>query len=178
MQTKVSIYIKRIAVLAVMTALAVICSLTFPLGLTVRVGDFIKLSPVFLITALTGSLYGWKGSALVAFLSDIIQGLMFGNVSLLIALISLLSGAVFGLLLHNTKSVSRIAVAVLITQIICSLVLVTSVLCFKFGMPLFPTIYWRILQTAILIAVEIPVLYLLITVLNLPGKLKNIGKIQ
>lgn len=165
--------LRRLAVLGVMTALAAVCSFTFPLGLTVRIGEFMKLSPAFLIIALVGNMYGWKESALVAFLSDLIQSLLYGGFSPLISLIALLTGACFGWLLKDNKRVSNIIISVLITQIIGSLVLTTTVLCIWYSLPLFPTIYFRILQTAILIALEIPILILFIKVLKIGEKLKK-----
>jgi ECF transporter S component (folate family) len=162
---------KKITVLAVLTALSVICSLTFPLGLTFRVGEFIELSPAFLPICVAGSIFGWKGSGIVAVLSDLIQGALFGSISPLILLVNLLSGIIFGLLLHKQKRILSIILAVLLTQLICSMVFTTLVLCLRYGMPLFPTIYWRMLQTVILIAIEIPTLYLFISVLDIPNKL-------
>lgn len=177
MNGKTTAYLKRVALVGVMTALAVICSLSFPMGFTFRVGEFMKFSPIFVVIGITGYLYGWKEAGIVALLSDLIQGLLFGNLSILIALANLLSGIIFGLLLHNKKSVFNITVAVIITQLVCSLGIISAVLFLKFGLPIFPTIYWRILQTAIFIAAEIPVLILLIKVINLPDKLKKIGGI-
>ena len=167
------IRLRRLAVLGVMTALAAVCSFTFPLGLTVRVGDFMKLSPAFLIIAIVGNMYGWKESALVAFLSDLIQSLLYGGFSPLISLIALLTGACFGWLLKDNKKISKIVLSVLLTQIIGSLGLTTTVLCIWYSLPFFPTIYFRILQTAILIAVEIPVLIIFIKVLGIGDKLKK-----
>ena len=166
-------HLRRVAVLGVMTAIAVVCSLTFPMGLTVRIGDFMKLSPVFLIIAIVGNMYGWKEAALVSFLSDLLQGLIFGGFSPLISLTALLSGACFGWFLKGNKSISKIVISVLITQIIGSLIITTTVLCVWYSLPFYPTIYFRILQTAILIAIEIPVLILFIKVLDIGIKLKK-----
>ncbi len=168
--------LRRLAVLGVMTALAAVCSFTFPMGLTVRIGDFIKLSPAFLIIAIVGNMYGWKESALVAFLSDLIQSLLYGGFSPLISLIALLTGACFGLLLKGNKSISKIVISVLVTQIIGSLILVTAVLHFQYGMPFQPLIYFRLLQTAILIVLEIPLLILFIKILDISGKIKKISQ--
>ncbi len=165
--------LRRLAVLGVMTALAAVCSFTFPLGLTIRVGEIMKLSPAFLIIAIVGNMYGWKESALVAFLSDLIQSLLFGGFSPLISLIALLTGASFGWFLKDNKSISKIVISVLLTQIIGSLLLTTSVLCVWYSFPLFPTVYFRILQTVILIALEIPILILFIKVLKIGDKLKK-----
>ena len=170
-------YIKRLAVLGIMTALAAVCSFTFPLGLTVRIGEFLKLSPAFLIIGIVGNLYGWKEAALVSFLSDLIQALLFGGFSPFISLISILTGACFGLLLYSTQSTAKIAISVVLTQIIGSLTLVTAVLCLQYGMPFFPLIYFRLLQTAILIAVQIPLLVLFIKALDISGKIRKISQL-
>lgn len=167
-------YLHRLAVLGVMTALAAVCSFTFPIGLTVRVGEFMKLSPAFLIIAVVGNLYGWKEASLVAFLSDLLQSLLFGGFSPLISLVSVFTGACFGWLLHNTKSITRIVISVLLTQIVGSMTLTTAVLCFQYGLPFNPTVYFRILQTVILIAIEIPTLILFIRVLDIEGKINKI----
>lgn len=174
-KSKASTNIKKITVLAVMTALAVICSSNFPYGLTVRVGSFIKLSPVFIIIGIIASTYGWWEAALVAFLSDLIQSLTAGlGLSPAILLISTLTGLCFGLFLKGAKTnLLNITLSVLITQLVGSLGLTTAVLCLRYGMPFTPTIYWRLLQTAILIVLEIPALKLLLINADLPGKLKK-----
>jgi ECF transporter S component (folate family) len=135
-----------------------------------------KLSPAFLIIALVGNMYGWKESALVAFLSDLIQSLLYGGFSPLISLIALLTGACFGWLLKDNKRVSKIVISVLLTQVIGSLVLVTAVLNLQYGIPFIPLIYFRALQTAILIILEIPLLILFIRILDISGKIKKISQ--
>ena len=169
-------YIKRLAVLGIMTALAAVCSFTFPMGLTVRIGEFVKLSPAFLIIGIVGNLYGWKEAALVSFLSDLIQAFLFGGFSPFISAVSILTGACFGLILYSTRSIAKIVLSVALTQIIGSLILVTAILCLQYGVPFFPLIYFRLLQTAILIAVQIPLLILFIKVLDISGKIKNISQ--
>ncbi len=168
--------ITRLAILGIMTALAAVCSFTFPLGLTIRIGEFIKMSPSFLIIAIVGNMYGYKEAALVSFLSDLIQSFLFGGFSPLISLISILTGACFGLLLYNNNHVSRIILSVLLTQIIGSMILTTSVLCFWYSLPLFPTIYFRLIQTAIMIAVEIPVLILFLKIININDRINHTFK--
>lgn len=174
-KNKTSAHIKKITILAVMTALAVICSSNFPYGLTVRVGGFMKLSPVFIIIGIVAATYGTWEAALVAFLSDLIQSLTAGlGISPAILIISTLTGLCFGYFLKGKKlNLINIILSVLITQIIGSLGLTTAVLCLRYGMPFSPTIYWRLLQTAILIAIEIPILKLLLINLDLPYKLKK-----
>lgn len=165
---------RRLVFMGVMTALAVICSLDFPLGFTFRVAGFMKFSPAFLIVGITASVCGYKEAGLVSLLTDVIQGFLFGNFSVLIAVINLLVGICFGLFLYKKSSILNIVSSVLITQIVGSLILITAVLCFRFGMPFIPTIYWRELQTVIMIAVEIPVLWLFIKVIKIPEKITRI----
>lgn len=167
-------YIRRLAVVSVMTAIAVICSLTFPMGLTFRIGDTIKLSPVFIIIGLVGNIYGWKEAALVSSLSDLIQGFAFGSISPLITLVKLLTGICFGLFLKNSRSIIRIVLCVLTTEIIGSFLLISAILIFRYGAPIFPTMYLRAIQTVILIVIEIICLWFLMRVFNLPQKLKKI----
>lgn len=167
-------YTRRISVLAVMTALAVISSMSFPMGLTFRIGTYIKISPVFLITALTGSLYGWRGSALVAGLADLIQGMFFGSVSVLILLTKVFSGAVFGLFLHKGYGVLRILLSVAVTQLAGSLCLTSLVLMFEYGMTV-QSFYLRLIQTAVQLLLQPIVLWLIMTVADLPCRLKKIA---
>ena len=167
-------YIRMVAILGILSAIAVISSGVFPSGLTVRVGEFIKLSPVFLVVAMAGSMYGWWAGALVAFIGDFMQALVSGlGFSPLILIVNVLCGACFGLLLHNTKSTFRIVLSVLLTQVAGSLGLTTLALHLQYCMPIFPTVYWRALQTVIMIAVELVMLLLIIKTADLPNKLKR-----
>lgn len=172
-----TVAIRKITVLAMMTALAVICSGQFPYGLTFRVGSVIKLSPVFVIIGIVAATYGVWEAALVAFLSDLIQSLTAGlGVSPAILLISTLTGLCFGLFLKQGRlSISGIILSVLITQLIGSLLLTTLVLHFRYGVPYFPTIWWRVVQTIIMVFVEIPILKLLLIDADIPNKLKREG---
>ena len=173
MHSKASQHIINIAVLAVMTALAVVCSGQFPYGLTVRVGEFIKISPIFVIIGVVAATYGVWESALVAFLSDLIQSLTAGlGVSFALLIINTLIGLCFGFLLRK-PNLLKIIISVLLTQIIGSLILITAVLCIRYGMNFKAIILWRVLQTVIMICVEIPVLKLLLINTNLPQKLKS-----
>ena len=158
-----------------MTALAVICSSNFPYGLTIRVGSFMKFSPVFIIIGLVAATYGVWEAALVAFLSDLIQSLTAGlGVSPAILIISTLTGLCFGFFLKGNKlNLINIILSVLITQVLGSLGLTTAVLCLRYGLPFTPTIYWRMLQTVILITLEIPILKLLLINADIPNKLKK-----
>lgn len=167
-------HINMIAVLGVLSALAVVFSLPFPTGMTIRVGQFIKLSPMFLSVAIAGSMYGWWAGAMVAFIGDFFQALLSGlGISPLLLMVSVLNGVIFGSLLHNSKSVIRIVMAVLLTQLVCGLCFTTIVLKIQYGMPIFPTFYWRILQVGIMTVIEIVSLVLVIKTADLPAKFKG-----
>ena len=172
-----TVAIRKITVLAMMTALAVICSTQFPYGLTFRVGTVMKFSPLFVIIGIVAATYGIWEAALVAFLSDLIQSLTAGlGVSPSILAISTLTGLCFGVFLKRGKlSVLSIIISVLLTQLIGSLLLTTLVLHFRYGMQFSAIIWWRALQTVIMIAIEIPTLKLLLIDSDIPNKLKREG---
>lgn len=174
-KSKISTRIQKITILAVMTALAVICSSNFPYGLTIRVGSFMKFSPVFIIIGLVAATYGVWEAALVAFLSDLIQSLTAGlGISPAILVISTLTGVCFGIFLKQSNlNLFNVILSVLITQIVGSLGLTTAVLCIRYGLPFTPTIYWRMLQTIILITLEIPILKFLLINADIPNKLQK-----
>lgn len=174
---KNTVAIKKITVLAMMTALAVICSAQFPYGLTFRIGTVVKLSPLFIIIGIVAATYGVLEAALVAFLSDLIQSLTAGlGVSPAILMISTLTGLCFGLFLKPGRlNTFSIVTAVLITQLIGSLLLTTLVLHIRYGIPLLATLWWRVLQTVIMILVEIPVLKILLIDIKIQNKLKREG---
>lgn len=162
--------VQNVAVLGVLSALAVVSAM----WLTVRVGQFIKLSPVFLVVALAGYLYGVWGACLVAVISDVLQSLLAGlGFSPLILVVNVFTAVIFGWFLHNKNRTLNIVMAVLLTQVVGSLCLNTLALSFHFGIPIFQMIYWRLLQTAILIPIEILVLWLVLVVLKLPNRLKR-----
>lgn len=167
-------HINMIAVLGVLSALAVVMSLPFPTGMTVRIGEFLKFSPMFLSIAIAGSMYGWWAGALVALIGDFFQALLSGlGISPFLLAVSVLNGIIFGSLLHNSKSVLRIVMAVLLTQLVCGLCFTTLVLKIQYGMPIFPTIYWRMLQVGIMTVIEIVLLVLIIKTADLPTRFKG-----
>ncbi len=167
-------HIRMVAVLGVLSALAVVFSLPFPSGMTVRIGEFLKFSPMFLAVALAGSTYGWWAGAMVGFIGDFFQALLSGlGISPFLLAVSTLNGLIFGLLLHNTKGVWKIATAVLLTQVIGGLLLTTLVLKIQYGMPIFPTVYWRALQVGIMTVVEILLLTLTVKTADLPTRFKG-----
>ncbi len=166
--------ITMIAVLGVLSGLAVVFSLPFPSGLTFRVGEFLKFSPMFLAVALAGSMYGWWAGAMVGFIGDLFQALLSGlGISPFLLAVSVLNGIIFGSLLHNSKSVIRIVMSVLLTQLVCGLCFTTIVLKIQYGMPIFPTIYWRMVQVGIMTVVEIVLLILIIKTVDLPTRFKG-----
>ncbi len=167
-------HIRMVAVLGVLSALAVVFSLPFPSGFTVRIGEFLKFSPMFLAVALAGSTYGWWAGAMVGFIGDFFQALLSGlGISPFLLAVSTLNGLVFGLLLHNTKSIWKIVTAVLLTQFIGGLLLTTLVLKIQYGMPIFPTVYWRLLQVSLMTVVEILLLVLTVKTADLPTRFKG-----
>lgn len=173
-KSKGKITAQTIAIFGVFTALGIICSMNFPLGLTIRLTEATKFSPSFIIVAIIARKYGVWGSTLIAFLIDAMQSLFagFGVPNPVISLAATLTGLIFGLFFKKSVSLPRIIIAVLITQIICSMGITTYALIVYFGVPIQPTLITRAIQSAINIPLQIILIYLLLNKFDIPKRIK------
>ena len=119
----------------------------------------IKIGFSFLPIVIGAMLYGPIGGALIAALGDFIGAILFpiGAYFPGFTLTAFLTGFVFGLFLYKGRSLPRIAGAVLFNQCILSLCLNTLWISILYGSPYGPLFVTRIVQTLILIAVEMVV---------------------
>lgn len=172
---KTAVAIETIVTIAILIALSVVCSM----ALTVRVGTALKFSPVFVVSALAARRYGPLVAGLVALMADIIQFFMFPTglpFSFGICLSGVLSGIILGWFMSKKVDFKRIVAGVLSSQILCSLILTTFVMVYvESWSPLFPLVYWRALQTIIMIVIEIILLYQLFVKIDL-AKITKIVK--
>ncbi|MDO4742828.1 MAG: folate family ECF transporter S component [bacterium] len=166
----------EIALLAIFTALTVVCSMTFPFGLTFRIGTFIKFSPAFIVMAVAARRFGTVYTALIAGVADIIGAFISSvpGISPGITLAAIVSGAIFGLFLYKKCTVVRIVWAVVASQLIGGLVITTVSLHYYYSMPYEPMVYWRLVQTAGMIIIEIVVLYIVLIKTDIPKLLRII----
>mgnify|MGYP005755998147 CR=1 FL=1 len=171
---KIAIATETVTTIAILTALSIICSMF----LTIRGGTMMKFSPTFVIVALAARRYGPLGAGLVAFLSDLIQFFMFPSLgfSVGICLSGVLSGLLFGFIFYKKINMPRILLATVSTQVLCSLGITTLTMVYiERWFPLTPLLYFRLLQTAIMIPVTIIVLYLLFVKIDI-AKLTKVVK--
>lgn len=169
---------KTIAILGVLTALGVICTMPFPYGLTIRFGNSIKLSFTFLVVALAARKYGPIAGGVVAGLADIIQTLVsgYGAPNPLICLSGILGGVIYGLCLHKKASFTRVLIAVLAKMIICSTLLTTLALSLMYGAPFIAKLIERLPQLLTMTVIEIVVMYVLFVKTNILVKIKYLDE--
>ncbi len=146
---------KRITFTAVLTALEIILSRFLSINAwNIKIGfNFI---PVVLAALLLGPV--WAG--LVAALGDLIGAILFpiGAYFPGFTISAFMTGIIFGLLLFEKQTVLRTVIAVLINQLIISLLVNSAWICVVYGSPYLPLIPARLVQCAILIPVQIIVI--------------------
>ena len=112
----------KLAVLALLTALSVVLSRFLSIQTPVT-----KIGFSFLPIAFAGVLFGPVGGALAGGLADLIGALLFpiGAYFPGYTLTAALTGAIYGFAWHQKRTPLRVIVAVLIKQLVCSLLLNT-----------------------------------------------------
>lgn len=152
---------EAVTTIAILSALAVVSSMF----LTFRGGDMMKFSPVFVVVALAARRYGVFGACAVAFISDLIQFMMYpsNGFSVGICLSGVISGLIFGLFFYKKINLLRIVIASVLSQVICTIGITTFTMVYieKWYDSLVPIIYWRSLQALIMFILSIVFLYIL-----------------
>ncbi len=143
--------------LAMLTALEVVLSRLVP----VVSSQQIKVSFAFLPVAIAAYLYGIKGGALVAGVSDVIGALMFpvGEFFPGFTVTAILVGVCFGFFLGKSfdgklNAFLRSFIPVMITQLVLSLGLNTFWISYMYHSPYLGVLVPRIVQTVVMIVVQ------------------------
>lgn len=115
-----------------------------------------KIGFSFVPIVVAAMLYGPIAGGIVGAMGDFLGAVLFpiGAYFPGFTLTAFLTGVVFGLLLHNNCSIPKIILAVLINQCVLSLCLNTLWLSILYGTPYGPLFVTRLVQTAILFAVQ------------------------
>lgn len=155
---------QTVAMLGVLIALGIVCAMSFPYGLTIRIGFVGKISLSFVVIAMAAKKYGVIASTLVAFLIDFLQAMISGlGFNPLISLSSTMVGVIFGLFFHTEKiSIKRILLCVSIDTVVCTMGLTTFALVMM-GSELVPTLYTRIPQAVFMFILKTVVLYFMLS---------------
>jgi ECF transporter S component (folate family) len=122
-----------------------------------------KIGLGFAAVALCAMLYGPWWAALIAALGDFVGALLFPTGAYFpgFTLTAALTGLLYGLLLHKSQSLPRVALAVVLQQAVLSLGLNTYWLHILYGMPYVPTLVTRLVQAGIVTAVQLVVIPLI-----------------
>ena len=150
-----------LATLAMLIALEVVLSrLVAPINT-----QFSKISFGFVPVAIAAYLYGIKGGAVVGGVSDVIGAILFptGEFFPGFTVTAIFQGVVFGLFLGRkfdgkTNKVLRTVIPVIITQLLGSLLLNTFWISYIYHSSFKALLVTRLLQTLVMIAVEIVVI--------------------
>lgn len=153
---------KTICVLGVLTALEIVLSRF----LSINAWNM-KIGFSFVPVALAAMLFGAVPAAAVAAMGDFLGALLFpiGAYFPGFTASAFLTGLVFGLFLRKRQDWRNIIPAVLINQLAVSLLLNTLWISVLYGSPYGPLLATRLVQTAILIPVELAVIRLVSKVL-------------
>ncbi len=156
---------EKAAVIIALMGVLIALSMIFERMIFIPVGDSSRYSLVFIVSATAGVILGGLRAGVVSVIADIIGSLiMYGNINPLITICVFLSSMFLGLFLYKKQSLSRIVTAVLFDQVLCSLILKTGALAIWYynGMAdYFKLFFIRCVQTAIMIPMEIVVIYIL-----------------
>ncbi len=144
---------KIIAVMGILVALEVIIA---RFG-TIRPAESLKLSLDFIPIAAAAILFGPVPAMIIGILADILGAFLFpvGPYFPGFTLTAALTGLMYGLFLHKSQAMPRVILAVLLQQWILSLFVNTFWLKLLYGMPYWPTLASRLVQCAVLTAVQL-----------------------
>ena len=147
-----------IVVLAMLTAMEIV------LNRFVSINTWnLKIGFSFVPVVIGALLYGPLGGACVAALGDFLGAILFpiGPYFPGFTFTALLTGLVFGLFLYRAQSPLRIVLCVAVNQLILSLLLNSLWISVLYGSPYLPLLGSRLLQCAILIPVQIALIFAL-----------------
>ena len=144
---------KMLAVMSILVALEVIIA---RFG-TIRPTQSIKISLDFIPIVVAAVLYGPVPAVIISILADVLGAFLFpvGPYFPGFTLTAALTGLLYGLLLHKSQSLPRVALAVVLQQSVCSLLVNTFWLKVLYGLPYLPTMAARLVQAAVVTALQI-----------------------
>lgn len=144
---------KMLAVLSILVALEIVIA---RFG-TIRPTESIKISLDFIPIVAAAILYGPVPAVIMSVLADILGAFLFpvGPFFPGFTATAALTGLIYGLILHRSQSMARIVLAVGMQQGICSLLVNTFWLQILYGLPYLPTMAARLVQCAVVTALQI-----------------------
>ena len=150
---------KTMAALSILLAMEVIIA---RFG-TIRPSESMKLSLDFVPVAAAAIMYGTAPAIVMSILADILGAFLFpvGPFFPGFTVTAALTGLIYGLFLHKKQTFPRIFCAVILQQLICSLLINTFWLKLLYGLPYLPTLVARLVQCGIMAAIQLVLIPLL-----------------
>ena len=150
---------KMLATLSILVAMEVIIA---RFG-TIRPTESIKISLDFIPIVIAAVLYGPAPAVIMSILADVLGAFLFpvGPFFPGFTLTAAVTGLIYGLLLHKSQSMPRVVCAVVLQQLVCSMVINTFWLHVLYGLPYLPTMAARLVQCAVVTAMQIVVIPLI-----------------
>ena len=150
---------KMLAVLSILVALEIVIA---RFG-TIRPTESIKISLDFIPIVVAAILYGPVPAMIMSILADILGAFLFpvGPFFPGFTVTAALTGLIYGLILHRNQSMPRIIFAVALQQGVCSLLVNTFWLQVLYGLPYLPTMAARLVQCAVVTALQIALIPLI-----------------
>lgn len=150
---------KMLATLSILVAMEVIIA---RFG-TIRPTESIKISLDFIPIVIAAVLYGPAPAVIMSILADVLGAFLFpvGPFFPGFTLTAAVTGLIYGLLLHKSQSMPRVVCAVVLQQLVCSMVINTFWLHVLYGLPYLPTMAARLVQCAVVTALQIVVIPLI-----------------
>lgn len=158
---------KEIALIGVLVAVDIVlsrfCSIQTPI---------VKIGLTFVPIVIAGAMIGPIAGGLVGGVGDLIGALLFpiGTYFPGFTLTAFITGLVYGLFLKKDRSMKNVLFAVGIDQVACSLLLNTLWISILYGSNYWAMFVSRILQTVILIVVQIILIPIILKLIDKYGK--------
>ena len=170
-----SLHLQRLVIAGLLAALSILCGKY----LAIRGGDVLRFSFENLPILLAGFALGPLTGLLVGVVADLVGCLMVGYtinpvVTLGAAAIGLLGGLAFRLL-RRLPLVWRVTLASVVAHAVGSVLIKTPGLASYYAMPLSALFLWRTLNYAMILALEIPLLCLLLRQTAIRRSLSRFG---
>ena len=163
---------KMMAILSILLALEVIIA---RFG-TIRPSESIKLSLDFVPVVIAAILFGTIPAVVMSILADILGAFLFpvGPFFPGFTVTAALTGVIYGLLLHKRQTFPRVICAVVLQQLLCSLLLNTFWLHLLYGLPFLPTMTARLFQCGIMAAIQLALIPMIAeTIKNIDEKRRS-----
>lgn len=154
---------RRIVILGLLAAIEIVLSRFF----SIQAWNF-KITLSFVPIVAAGMLYGALPAGITGLLSDFLGALLFPSGTFFpgFTLTAFLTGAIWGAFLHKKQTTARVLAAVIVNQVVCSLLLRSLWLSILYSFPYAALVASRVIQCFINGSIQFVVIRLIAASLN------------